>query len=448
MALNASGEIVGRYRDSANNTHGYLLINGQFTRFDVPSATFTAGNAIAANGDVVGRYQKSDGVNHGFLYSRGSRPQYKVTDLGTLGGHASIAYGMNTAGVIAGAANLPSQVQHAFVRRDTTLSDLGTLGGLNSAASNPNGAGWITVISETKTDPAGEDFCGWQTKQSCVAAVWKDSKLTALPTLGGNNSLGFVMNERGQTGGASETTIRDSACPAPQVFRFAPVIWDTVTSRVQALRLPGDDTVGVVLGINDRGDAVGTTGTCDNTTVSAIGLMFGPHALLWRNGVPTNLGNGVAASINNRGEVTGGSPVAPGVVHGFLWTAEAGMRDIGTIADDVASFPSMINNSGQIIGFSCDHEENCRPFLWDTHTTTMTDINDLVSEDSDLYLLFASWITDAGDIVGQAVDTKTGDLHAFLATPIHGPANDAASTSARTALRKQWRYPVHRKRLR
>lgn len=449
FGINSAGEIVGRYRDSGNTAHGFLLINGSYTSFDYPGATFTAGHAISGNGDVVGRYQKSDGVNHGFVYFRGSRPQYKVTDLGTLGGKFSIAYGTNNAGTIAGAANLPSQVSHAFLWRDAKMTDLGTLGGLNSAGTNPNGAGEVTVISETgKTDPDGQDFCGWGTHQTCLAAVWGGGKLTALPTLGGNNAAGVVMNERGQTVGAAETTTRDNACAAPQVFRFLPVIWDTRGAKApQALPLPAGDTVGVAMSINDRGDAVGTTGTCDNTVVSAVGLLFGPHAVLWRkDGSVTDLGHGVAASINNRGEVTGGTPVSETDIHGFLWTSATGAVDLGTVGEDTSSFPAMINNSGQITGGSCDQEMNCRAFLWDPAGSTMVDLNELATEGSGLHMIFASWINEAGDVVGQAVNPETGELHGFLATPTRGggmatvtsaPAGARLPIAVRQALRER-----------
>lgn len=454
FGINSAGEIAGRYRDNANRFHGYLLLNGEYSSFDYPGATLTAGHAISAQGDVVGRYQNSDGINHGYLYSRASRPHYKVTDLGTLGGSFSIAYGLNNAGAVAGAANLPSQVSHAFLRRDGKMDDLGTLGGLNSAGTNPNGAGQLTVIAETgKADPEKEDFCGWGTHQTCLAAVWKDGKLTALPTLGGNSAAGLVMNERGQTVGTSETTARDRTCPAPQVFRFVPAIWDSRTSTVQALPLPADDTVGVALGLNERGDAVGTTGTCDNTAVSATGLVFGPHAVLWRaNGTAIRLGAGVAASINSRGDVTGGSPVSEHAVHGFLWTSERGMVDLGTVGGDASSFPTMINNSGQIVGGSCDPEMNCRAFLWESNATTMVDLNELAAGESDLHLIFASWVSEAGDIAGQAVDLRTGDLHAFLATPVRGgsTATVASAPSAtpvpfatREALGKRYGSGLH-----
>ena len=48
------------------------------------------------------------------------------------------------------------------------------------------------------------------------------------------------------------------------------------------------------------------------------------------------------------------------------------------------------------------------------------DLNDLVAGPTPLYLLTAMNIDDAGEIVGFGVDTETGEVHAFRATPVHG----------------------------
>jgi hypothetical protein len=47
----------------------------------------------------------------------------------------------------------------------------------------------------------------------------------------------------------------------------------------------------------------------------------------------------------------------------------------------------------------------------------MTDLNILVPEDSPIYMVFATWINDVGEIVGFGVDKKTDEVHAFLAQP-------------------------------
>jgi probable HAF family extracellular repeat protein len=53
----------------------------------------------------------------------------------------------------------------------------------------------------------------------------------------------------------------------------------------------------------------------------------------------------------------------------------------------------------------------------------MTDLNTLISPESPYYLALASAINNAGEIVGLAVDQRTGDTHAFLATPAGDGAN-------------------------
>jgi hypothetical protein len=47
----------------------------------------------------------------------------------------------------------------------------------------------------------------------------------------------------------------------------------------------------------------------------------------------------------------------------------------------------------------------------------MHDLNALIPPDSPLYLLVAYGINDVGQIAGFGVQTSTGDIHAFLATP-------------------------------
>ena len=48
------------------------------------------------------------------------------------------------------------------------------------------------------------------------------------------------------------------------------------------------------------------------------------------------------------------------------------------------------------------------------------DLNDPVAGLTPLYLLTAMNIDDAGEIVGFAVDTGSGEVHAFRATPVRG----------------------------
>jgi probable HAF family extracellular repeat protein len=179
---------------------------------------------------------------------------------------------------------------------------------------------------------------------------------------------------------------------------------------------------------------------CDTPAEADRGILDGRPiqeftAVLWQNGSPTNLGNlggamvTLGQSINDLGEVVGCADLAselPGFpfvqIHSFLWTQAAGMQDLGTVGTDFASFPLGINNNGQAVGASCDDMENCRTFLG--QDKAMMDLNALVPANSPLYLAFAFVIDDAGEIAGQAMEKSTGEMHAFVATPI--PAAAAA----------------------
>ena len=188
----------------------------------------------------------------------------------------------------------------------------------------------------------------------------------------------------------------------------------------------------MAFGINDNGQAVGASDACANTILPPFAT--GQHAVLWeKDGSVHDLGNvggtanpevlgvgNIAFSINNRGQVVGVSAQAGNTTtRAFLWTRETGMTDLGTFPGDVNSAGLSINNDGDVVGGSIDGDVatgNPHPFLW--HHGKMTDLNRLVP-DSPLLLLVAFAINDVGEIAGFGVQTSTGDIHAFLATPTH-----------------------------
>jgi hypothetical protein len=54
--------------------------------------------------------------------------------------------------------------------------------------------------------------------------------------------------------------------------------------------LPGHDTVGIAMSMNDHGQAVGSSGTCDTSALPP--LAYGSHAVLWEtDGSVHDLGN-------------------------------------------------------------------------------------------------------------------------------------------------------------
>ena len=66
--INSAGQIVGYYKDSSFNYHGFLDVNGTLTSFDYPGATLTGGLGINDSGQIVGFYDDANHREHGFFF--------------------------------------------------------------------------------------------------------------------------------------------------------------------------------------------------------------------------------------------------------------------------------------------------------------------------------------------------------------------------------------------
>jgi probable HAF family extracellular repeat protein len=376
--------------------------------------------------------------------------QYKLTDLGPSGNPFSQAAGIADNGLVAGFDTAPDGTSHSILwykGRPIDISAPG-LGGPNNGAGGVNLRDQVMGQAETsKKDPNNENFCAYFTGLQCLPYVWQFGVITPLPTLGGTNASFGAINNLGAVSGYAENKHRDrdpdTACrpgvaingTGPQVLDFEPVIWGPKPGQIRQLPLLRGDTVGMALGLNDLGQAVGTTGTCANTLIAP--LLGGPHAVLWDiDGSVHNLGNlggtinntllasgTVAFSINNRGQVTGQSDL-PGdqIFHPFLWTRQTGMVDLGVLDGDAVGAGLSLNNWGNVVGASVTAPGpaggNSRAFLW--HKGHMSDLNALIPANSPMYLIVAFSINDEGQIAGFGVVTSgpdAGEVHGFLATP-------------------------------
>jgi probable HAF family extracellular repeat protein len=134
----------------------------------------------------------------------------------------------------------------------------------------------------------------------------------------------------------------------------------------------------------------------------------------------------VALGINNLGQAVGVSDLAGDeTFHGFIWSRETGMQDVGTLPGDVASGVLAINDAGEIIGVSADKEFNFTAFVQQPGGV-MTDLNSLTPADSPLFLFLACSINSRGEIAGIGAN-EAGDVHAFMATPIGTAAGSERS---------------------
>jgi probable HAF family extracellular repeat protein len=380
-------------------------------------------------------------------------PHYRIVNLGTLGGTSSSGNTINNVGVAMGTANLTGDIAgHATIWAFGIKQDLGTLGGetVNSTVAwpNRNNHGEVAGISETSNiDPLGERFsCPVffpLTGRSCVAFMWEQGLITALPSLGGNNSVGAGINNRGQIVGWAENAVHDGTCDPPQVLQFEAVIWGPRMGQIQQLPpYPGDlDTAATA--INNLGQVVGISGICGD----AIGAYSAKHAVLWENGNAMDLGNIGGAGwntptvINNRGQIAGFADVAGDVTDGvlspnfkaFLWTKETGMINLHTLSGDAISEVTGMNDVGQLVGVSfAAGFSSPRAFFWQNNL--MTDLNSLIPANSSLYMVSTGDINDRGEITGQACvvanGTCTSELTAVLLIPVlDGDSSEAGAAA-------------------
>jgi uncharacterized membrane protein len=86
--------------------HGFWFSRGQIVSIDDPDAIpdGTAANGINARGQIVGAYIGQDGSSHGFL-AEGSA----FTTLDCPGSVSTTAWGINSAGQIAGTCKVAGQ---------------------------------------------------------------------------------------------------------------------------------------------------------------------------------------------------------------------------------------------------------------------------------------------------------------------------------------------------
>jgi len=369
------------------------------------------------------------------------RPTYQITNLPAFGGTRNQANSINDWGLVAGFSTKPGKLdRHATAWAFGSVRDLGTLGGLNSNVAWPvkNFFGRIAGISQTAApELLGESwscsafFQADAVGRVCRGFVWEAGHMRALPTLGGENGFAAGANNLGQVTGWAETTQRDPTCEGPgpgksgQILQFLPVIYGPSVNAIRALPLIAGDSSGAATAINDRGQAVGISGSCDQ----AVGRYTAAHAVLWENGTVIDIGKGVLTApfwntpmaINERGDVVGfaGDPsdVTAGITHAFIWTRDGGMQLLDNGAKDNSTATS-INERRQVVGYFVAADGTLHGFVWDREHG-MKDLNDLKSPEYTGVIALANDINDFGVIAGRsATDLATGIRSAIIATPI------------------------------
>ena len=361
-------------------------------KVDIGAAGDIASQAADINGrgQVVGWVDASiwhDPGFHAFLWFGG-----KLRDLGTLplGGrgdmpNVSKAEAINERGLVIGTSyvdqNDPAEYAALWSPTKTTVLSCPDSRPLSDARAI-NDRGWIVGSCNAESPGSG--------RRTPRAALWKGKVRRDLgPSRG--TSVAVAVNDRGQVVGTSGN----------HAF-----IWQN--GRMTDLgTLPGAAGASAVA-INNRGQVVGTSGN---------------HAFIWQDGKMTDLGTlegwrySEADGVNERGQVIGRSypsidAAVAGTYRAFLWE-KGRIRDLGTLGGRSSS-ATAINDRAEIAGQSATTGGALHAFVW--KNGRMTDLG-APPHASDSY---PTAINNRGQIVGASlVRASAGDerWHAVLWTP-------------------------------
>ena len=301
---------------------------------------------------------------------------YKATEAGVLpAGSTRVVRAANEAGEIVGTAERDKGPQGFFLGGSTLQQIEGLPADSDSSAVvgiNKHGqvAGSVNIATGMR---------GFRSKQA--------GGIDLLETLPGDtSSSASAINTSGKATGWSSGADGVHA-----------VVWSPA-GAIEALPMLPDSSACRGQAINDRGNIAGT---CDTAS--------GPHAVLWTGSVAQDLGTlpgdyeSAALGINDRGDVVGSSGNPEAVHHAVIWPAGGAIQSIGALSKRKWSQALAINNNREVVGVSSDGYSKEHAFLW-TEKDGLQDLNDLLTSSSGFELTHAIAISAQGHIVAIGHD--------------------------------------------
>jgi probable HAF family extracellular repeat protein len=293
--INIHGSVVGNFPFSATTTHGFVNVGTVITDLGTLGGDESSATGINDAGEIVGSALNAAGQRRAFLYVAGA-----MTDLGTLGGNESRAAAINNRGDIVGTAQIVSgpllEFRAFLLRRGVSMQDLGRF-----EVPDTEGSSSAMGINERRQVVGGSASGPFvPTEPPFHAFLYECEEMKDLGTLGGQYSIAYAINARGQVVGEAST---------PMLRENRAFLYYRGTLRNLGV-LPGGE-FSSARDINDSGQVVGLV-------------------------------------VGHTGEVP--------YQKGFLYEARR-MRDLNTLIDPASGWSITnadgINNNGQIAATGC-----------------------------------------------------------------------------------------------
>ncbi|MGI8959014.1 MAG: hypothetical protein ACR2IV_04465 [Bryobacteraceae bacterium] len=254
------------------------------------------------------------------------------------------------------ALGLPSfgNICLAFVWQHGVMTPLPTLGGPNAVGNQINNRGQIAGFAENTTRDPNCQSSGSQ-KLEFKPVVWRNGQVEELPTTSGDrDGVALGINEHDQVvGGSGSCTAFNQAFQIYLQPSHA-LLWEN--GRVIDLKNLGGKFGNLAFGINNQGQLVGSS-DLPGDTIS--------HAFLWTKETGMQElrpfhGDVIsgALGINDRGEVVGTSLDANFNLGAVVWKNRVPV-DLNTLVIDNDSgwflqLAESINSRGEIVGFAME----------------------------------------------------------------------------------------------
>jgi YVTN family beta-propeller protein len=168
--INDNGDLVGRYDNGGDTaSHGFLLRNGVYTTIDPPNSTYTFALGINNAGQIVGYWYDAEGILHGFFLNAGV---YSTIDFPS--STLTSVFKINNMGAMVGVYDDSSGNEHGFLLQNGTFTSIDYPDAFVTDAYGINDNGEIVgaYLATSESNPLGfDDINGHFTTVNFPAAV-------------------------------------------------------------------------------------------------------------------------------------------------------------------------------------------------------------------------------------------------------------------------------------